>query len=142
MMICDAQVHAPAVPGRPERADPPASWAGSIGRSALALEMEKAGVSRAVLVPVDGRIDECVAWSKEEPQKYAVMAPLQLATLPPDGISGAVSDLRQKGCLGVRVTTFAPEDISAFDRGDMEPVWQAAEEQQVPVMVLPATRLS
>jgi predicted TIM-barrel fold metal-dependent hydrolase len=104
--------------------------------------MENAGVSRAVLVPVDGRIDECLAWSKEEPEKYGVVAPLRNATLPPERIGATISDLRAKGCFGVRVSTFLPEDVTAFDRGEMESIWRAAEDQAVPIMVLPATRLS
>ena len=141
MLICDAQVHAPAVPGRPERANPPETWAGSIGRSALALEMEKVGVSRAVLVPVDGRVEECLAWAKEEPEKYAVVPPLETAMLSTSAVKASIKELRDKGCLGIRVSVFRPDDIVAFERGEMESVWQAAEEQQVPVMCLPAAQL-
>ena len=145
-MICDAQVHAPAVPGRPARADPPVHWAGSIGRSDLAAEMANAGgVDRAVLVPVDGRIDECLSWVEEEPEKYAVVAPIAVAAgvISDGGGAGeTVASLRAKGCRGIRLGCFLPEQESAcFDRGDMDDVIGAAEEQGVPIMFLPCARL-
>jgi len=120
-MICDAQVHAPAVPGRPERADPPVSWAGSIGLESLSAEMSAAGVGRAVLAPVDGRIDGCLSWARNEPHKYAGVAalPPETSSLPLDQVRATISDLIDRGCRGVRASCFLAEDIGQFDRDKM-----------------------
>jgi len=142
-MICDAQVHTPAVAERPERADPPNSWAGSIGKESLSSEMAAAGVDRAVLVPVDGRVDECLEWSRQEPGQYTVVAPLPPDTCLQsfDQVLTDISLLMERGCRGVRISCFTEEDIERFDRGDMDVVFRAAEALEVPFMILAASRL-
>ncbi len=99
-VVCDAQLHVPAVDGMPERASPPEHFVGSLGRPALEGAMRAAGVDRAVLVPIrPERVGECAAWAAEEPDRYRVVAPLgvDVMTAPYTKVRSSIYQMQQLG---------------------------------------------
>lgn len=133
-LICDAQVHAPARPGFPERpteSTPPGTC--SIGRETLSREMAEAGVSRAVLVPYPGgHNEECVQWALEEPSKYTVMGTYVLSEA---ANKRDVATWKIPGMSGMRVSFFTDASRTLLLEDKIDWLWQAAEEADLPLTV-------
>jgi L-fuconolactonase len=140
-VVCDAQVHVPAVEAMPERANPPEHFVGSLGRSALEREMRAAAVDRAVLVPIrPDRFEECTAWASEEPDRYAVVAPLgvDVMTAPYTNVLRHIVQLQRLGATALRVGFFSAESLAVLKSAQMDDCWRAIAAVGLPVMVLPA----
>lgn len=132
LFLCDAQIHAPRLPGVPERPDGRTTEC-SFSRETLDREMRAAGVSRCVIVPFPGgHNEECARWAREEPDRYAVMGVFPLSATPrPDLVAG----WRAAGMLGMRVSFFLDANRALFLDGHVNWLWGAAEAAGLPVTV-------
>jgi L-fuconolactonase len=145
--VVDAQVHV-WLPESPERPWPPggAERAASMHRtepisgSSLRAEMAAAGVDRAVLVPpfFEGyRNDYAVACAEESPEAFRVMARVDLRTSDPRPARELLAD---PVVAGIRLV-FLPADAGRVDDPAAEWLWDLAEQDQVPVMLLASGQL-
>jgi L-fuconolactonase len=142
MDINDAQAHVwPATrPDRPMDAD---------GREhnpytyeQLLADMDRAGVTRAILVPpsIDrDRNDYVIEAVRKHPDRFAIMGRVSLKT-------GAGKDLlkswrEQPGMLGVRLTFHRDADRPWLTDGTADWFWPQAERHDIPVMVHAPERL-
>ncbi len=140
MLIVDGQVHtwAASTPERP--------WPGQgephrevpFGTDDLLREMDAAGVSRAVLVPPGwegARNDLALAAAQAHPDRYAVMGriPHQLLSKSQGKLVGW---RRQPGMLGIRLAFNTPNAAKIFSSGKLDWLWQEAEAEGVPLMIL------
>jgi L-fuconolactonase len=141
IVIVDAQVHGPQIPGLPER---PATGvrAGFMGRRTLSREMQIAGVARAVLVPgYEHGVEECIQWAVDEPDKYAVMPTLELEADRAVTL-GSIPTWKQPGVLGMRLSFWGRTPRvdatrrNLLQRAEMDWLWEANEAAGIPVMVL------
>ncbi|MEK7215276.1 MAG: amidohydrolase family protein, partial [Chloroflexota bacterium] len=132
LFICDAQIHAPRIPGIPERPTGTTTIC-SFSRETLDREVRAARVSRVVIVPFPGGYnEECVRWAVEEPDRYAVMGVFLLdGTVRKDLVAG----WKVPGMLGMRVSFWTAEHKAMFLEGRLNWLWKAAEEFGVPVTV-------
>ncbi len=143
MIINDAQAHVwPATrPDRPMDSD---------GREhnpytyeQLLADMDRAGVTRAILVPpsIDrDRNDYVIEAARKHPTRFAIMGRVPIKT-------GAGKDLlrgwrEQPGMLGVRVTFHRDADRPWLSDGTADWFWPEAERHGIPVMVHAPERLS
>ena len=145
--VVDAQVHV-WLPEGPDRPWPPggAERARTMHRQlpisgpALLAEMREAGVDRSVLVPpfFEGyRNDYAVACATEAPEAFRVMARVDLRT----GDPGPVRELlRDPVVAGVRLV-FLPADAGRVDDPAAQWLWDFAESEDVPVMLLASGQL-
>lgn len=136
MLIADAQVHiwAPDSPERPwlrkpHRAEP-------FSAEDLLKEMDAAGVSRAVLATpgFDGtRNDLVLAASRAHPDRFCCVGTVDVHDA--DARAFIVRWRDQPGMKGLRVNC-SRELSTAFERGELDWVWAAAEAAGLPVMTL------
>jgi len=139
-LVIDSQVHV----WLPERADRPWPHGGReratsmhrltpISGDQLLVELNEAGVDRAVLVPpfFEGhRNDYALACARDAPEAYRVMARVDLAV--PD--ETALGDLLTDPLVpGVRLL-FLPADGGAVEDGAGDWLWPLAERRAFPVM--------
>jgi predicted TIM-barrel fold metal-dependent hydrolase len=139
MLIVDSQVHiwAASTPVRPwpqgthkaQRAEP-------FGKDELLREMDKAGVSRAVLCPPawEGhRNDLVLAAAQAHPDRFGVMGSIKI---DPASKSLLPDWRRQKGMLGLRLSFKMTDD----DTQDW--LWDSAQAADVPIMLMAAGKLA
>jgi L-fuconolactonase len=132
-LICDSQVHAPNTP-----------HAGPIdGMEAgpLIREMETAGVSRCVIVPMvppgsDASASNGAAleMAQGDLERFAVMAPFDLTR--PESVTLLATWRSQPGMLGVRLAFLRDPNLSLLVEDRLGSFWAAAEEARVPIMLL------
>jgi predicted TIM-barrel fold metal-dependent hydrolase len=140
MHILDSQVHvwgddSPSRPWPPGRAAQ-AHRVPAIGAEEMIAAMDRAGVSRAVIVPPSwegDRNDVALAAAAKYPDRFLVMGRLPIET---NAEAHRLSTWRdQPGMLGVRVTLHRSPWLEAFDSGAVEWFWGEAERSALPVMV-------
>jgi predicted TIM-barrel fold metal-dependent hydrolase len=140
MLIVDSQVHTWAA-DTPER---PWSGGGEPHRTVpltnqdLLREMDVAGVDRAVLVPPGwegSRNDLALAAARAHPDRFAVMGRIAHDRLSRS--QGALVGWRkQPGMLGLRLAFNTPKAAAIFGSGKLDWLWNEAEAQGVPLMIL------
>ncbi len=139
MEIVDAQIHL----WKADSADRP--WpvdraAGAHGESMSAQEMlgmmDRAGVSRAIIVPPSwegDRNDYALDAVSRFPGKFAIMG--RLAIEDPAGQDQLASWKRQPGMLGMRFTFHSAHHKHWLRDGMADWLWPLAEKYQIPLMV-------
>ena len=133
LLIVDSQVHAPNTPhaGPIDGMEP----------EHLLAEMDRAGVSRCVIIPMVPPGDDAsrsnpaaLAVAAANMDRLAVMAPFDL-TRPANG--SLLQDWRATpGMLGVRLAFLRDPNLTLLTEGRLGWFWSAAEEAGVPVMLL------
>lgn len=139
MLIVDGQVHIwdADSPERPwpsearglEHRDVP------LGAAELLSEMDRAGVTRAVLVPPSwegDRNDLALRAAADHPGRFGVMGRLDIREADPHKVQEWCS---QPGMLGIRLTFHRPPHSGWLTDGTADWFWPAAEAARVPVMV-------
>lgn len=141
MLITDAQVHL----HEPERLDrpwpkPPRTAAnpaeGYTGKQFL-IEMDAAGVDRAVIVPpffTGENPAYALELHEKYPQRFAVMG--RFDTDAPGGEERLAHWLEQPGMLGIRVSYLAMPRREQIDDGSLEWFYSACERYGIPLMML------
>jgi L-fuconolactonase len=139
MLIIDGQVHIWGAdsPERPWPSDARglAHREAPLGAAELLDEMDRAGVTRAVLVPPSwegDRNDLALRAAADHPERFAVMGRLDMREASPERVQGW---LTQPGMLGVRLTFHRPPHRDWLTDGTADWFWPAAEAGRVPVMV-------
>lgn len=106
-----------------------------LGAAELLGEMDRAGVTRAVLVPPSwegDRNDVALRAASEHPERFGVMGRLDIREPDPARTRGWLS---QPGMLGIRLTFHRPPHRRWLTDGTADWFWPAAEAARVPVMV-------
>ncbi len=141
MLIVDSQLHIwaaesadrPWPPGRSGDAQKPYP----VLKETLLLQMDLAGVDRAVLVPPSwegDRNDVALEAAQSHPDRFAVMGRINLSD--PTSRELVAGWREQPGMLGVRLT-FQNEHYRHFlTAGTADWLWPAAEEAGIPLMLL------
>jgi L-fuconolactonase len=140
-MIVDSQVHIWAA-NTPERPWPPGRHQPHrpqpFSKDDLLREMNSAGVSRAVIVPPawEGEYNDlALEAARLHPDRFAVMGRIDPAL--PDVRERLASWRGQPGMLGLRFSFVRQrENAEALADGRMDPIWAAAEEAGLPVMLM------
>jgi L-fuconolactonase len=137
MKIIDAQVHiwGANTPERPWPKRHPPHRSQPFSAEDLIVEMDAAGVDGAVLVPPswEGEYNDLIAAAVARyPQRFAAMAVAPPADAP---------DLFARwpfpaGVRGMRCPVHRPGLVEALSDGRMDRLWAAAEEHDIPLMVL------
>jgi len=142
MQIVDSQVHLWGADS-PQRPWPP----GQTGRAhrdkplltdELLVEMDRAGVHRAVLVPPSwegDRNDICLEAAGTHPDRFAVMG--RLALEAPASRALIQGWKQQPGMLGLRFTFHTSRSRAWLGDGTADWLWPAAEANGLPLMILP-----
>lgn len=144
MIITDAQVHIweedspehPWGPGGRERARQ--HGLGPLRSDQVLRLMDGAGVQRAVLVPPTfsgARNDVCLEAARACPSRLAVMG--YVAADRPDVADVLAGWRSQPGMLGIRLTLSRGASQGWIADGTLDPFWKAAEENGIPLYVLP-----
>ncbi len=140
MHILDSQVHvwgddSPARPWPAGRAAQ-AHRVPAVGADEMIAAMDRAGVSRAVIVPPSwegDRNDLALSAAAKYPDRFVVMGRFPLEAR---GDAHRLREWRrQPGMLGVRVTLHRAPWADAFDSGATDWFWAEAERASLPVMV-------
>lgn len=140
MHILDSQVHvwgddSPTRPWPPGRAAQ-AHRVPAVGADEMIAAMDRAGVSRAVIVPPSwegDRNDLALSAAAKYSDRFAVMGRFPLEAR---GEAHRLREWRrQPGMLGVRVTLHRAPWLDAFDSGAADWLWAEAERASLPVMV-------
>jgi len=142
VVIVDSQVHVWEL-SRPDRPWPAGRfvppWASApFSKDQLLVEMDKAGVDRAILVPpaFEGDRNELsLAAAQAHPERFAVMGRLPLDNPKTKDLLPVWK--QNKGALGLRFTFFIPQQRKWLEDGTADWLWGAAEKHGVPLMVLP-----
>ena len=141
MDIVDSQVHIwgadtadrPWPPGRAAEAQKPYP----VGREALLLQMDLAGVRRMVLVPPSWegeRNDLALDAARAHPDRFGVMG--RLAIQRPESRALVADWKAQPGMLGMRFTFHNEHYRHFLTDGTADWLWPAAEKAGIPLMVL------
>jgi L-fuconolactonase len=125
--IIDAQVHGPALP-------PGESRVPGYSRGDLLAEMSAAQVDKVVLVPFIGHTEACIDYARKDPDRFVVMGVFALAD-GPDGYETFRGWLRAGHVLGLRLSFYAEETRALLEAGRLGWVWEAAQQDQIPVML-------
>lgn len=133
MLIADAQVHLweKDPPGRPLR-----HGARPFRLDDLLVEMQVAGVHRAIIVPPfwEGTNNTtAVEAARLYPDRFRVMGRFEFGVEPDQ--RGMQNCLRQHGMLGFRLTYHTPELICELGSGNLDWFWGAAEAAGIPLMI-------
>jgi predicted TIM-barrel fold metal-dependent hydrolase len=139
MQIVDGQVHIWGADS-PERPWPSGARGLEhrevpLGSAELLGEMDRAGVTRAVLVPPSwegDRNDLALQAAADHPDRFAVMGRLDIREADPARVQGWRN---QPGMLGIRLTFHRPPHRGWLTDGTADWFWPAAEAARVPVMV-------
>lgn len=139
MFIADAQVHiwGPDTPERPWRKGQKIHREGLFGAAELRREMDAAGVSRAVLVPPyweAERHDVVMEAARAQPDRFAAMG--RLDTESPGGRGVFVNWCRQSGMKGLCCSFNRPDQIAMLAAGNVDWLWEEAEQAGLPIIVL------
>ena len=141
MQIVDSQLHLwgansldrPWPAGRERDAQRPYA----VPKEALLLEMDLAGVSRAVLVPPSwegDRNDLALEAARSHPERFAVMGRFSLQQRP--DAETVAKWKQQQGMLGMRFTFHHEHYRRALTDGSSEWLWAAAQQHSIPLMML------
>jgi len=141
MDIVDSQVHIwgadtpdrPWPPGRAAEAQKPYP----VGKEALLLQMDLAGVRRMVLVPPSWegeRNDLALDAARAYPDRFAVMGRLPIQK--PESRALVADWKRQPGMLGMRFTFHNEHYRHFLTDGTADWLWPAAEKAGIPLMIL------
>ena len=136
--IVDSQVHiwAASTPERPWPARHQPHRPEPITAESLWLEMQEAGVSRAILVPPSWegeRNDVVLAAAQAYPERYAVMG--RLDPLDPRSPERIRTWRDTPGQLGLRFTFHRPSFEHLLTEGHLNWLWPLAEKHGVPIMM-------
>jgi predicted TIM-barrel fold metal-dependent hydrolase len=140
MRIVDSQVHtwAESTPERPWSGGGEPHRAVAFSNDDLLREMDAAGVDRAVLVPPGwegSRNDLALAAARAHPDRFAVMGRIAHDRLSKS--QGALVGWRDPpGMLGLRLAFNTPKAPAILSSGKLDWLWQEAEVQGVPLMIL------
>ena len=132
LFICDAQVHSPHV-------DDPAGHVNGIDPDALVVEMDAAGVDRAVIVPlatkqVEANNDPSLEVVRGYPERFRVMGLVDVGDQPKT--TERLGEWRDDpDVLGVRVSCVREPFRSMLVDEELDWLWQAASENAIPVML-------
>jgi L-fuconolactonase len=138
-LICDSQIHAPFVPGR--------SGVNGIDEASLLEEMRRAGVDRAILVPISNPAvaDEnaaTIGLSTRHPDTFRVMGLVPFVEGHPPAKSTLSSLRDEPGVLGIRVSCYRDPLRSLLSSDRLDRLWEDAESLGLPVMILASGQLS
>ena len=132
MLIVDGQVHIW------QDGKPPANHRQTpFGADDLLLEMDQAGVHRAILVPPlwdPGKNTYSVQSAHRHPDRLAVMGLVDLAK--PQSASELRAWVEQNRLLGIRISFNNPTLRARIASGESDWLWGAAEEAGIPIMLL------
>ncbi len=139
MLIVDAQVHiwGADTPERPWPARHAPHRPVPFSKDELLVEMDAAGVDRAVLVPPSWegeRNDLALEAARRHPSRFAVMG--RLDTEAPDARDRLATWRGQPGMLGLRFTFSRPQLSRPLVEGRVDWVWEEAEKAGLPIMVM------
>jgi L-fuconolactonase len=146
MVIVDSQVHIwaadtpsrPWPPGKADRAHRPVP----LSREEVLGEMDAAGVARAILGPPSwegDRNDLSLEAARLNPDRFGVMGRL---TLTDPASEQQLRNFRdQPGMLGFRFTFHREDQKPWLTNGAADWLWPAAEQAQVPLMIMPTGSL-
>jgi predicted TIM-barrel fold metal-dependent hydrolase len=132
LFICDAQVHAPRV------ADP--AWqVNGIDVEPLLDEMDTAGVDRAIIVPLSTQREAAhnvpaLELAHRHPERFSVMG-LVDPTQARRTRDQLVRWRDTPGLLGIRLNCFREPLRSRLARRELDWLWKAAGEYQIPIML-------
>jgi len=141
MTVTDAQIHVWEV-DRPDRPWPqpprnePQREGGFTAAEAL-VEMDAAGVDRAVIVPptwVGEGNETALEAAAAYPDRFAVMG--RFDPDAPGAGERLATWLEQPGMLGIRMTFMAVPRPEQLDDGSLDWFWAACEEHGIPLMML------
>jgi predicted TIM-barrel fold metal-dependent hydrolase len=137
-MIVDAQVHVwPAETAeRPWLRPGDAHLPKPFGYDDLRIEMARAGVDRAILIPPGwegDRIDFVLAAAAHHPDRFAAMG--RIPVQDPRSIALLPDWKRQAGMLGIRLSFQKQHNHDWLHDGTADWFWPAAEQFGIPVMV-------
>jgi L-fuconolactonase len=137
-MIVDAQIHvwAPETPQRPWLRAGDAHLPRPFGYEDLRVEMARAGVDRAVLIPPaweGDRVDFVLEAAAQYPDRFAAMG--RIAVQDPRGAALLPDWKRQPGMLGIRLSFQKEHNRHWMRDGTADWFWPAAEQCGIPVMV-------
>jgi len=133
LLIVDSQVHAPNTPH--------AGPIDGMESANLLAEMDRAGVSRCVIIPMVPPGDDAsrsnpaaLAMARANVDRFAVMAPFDLTRTANVGL---LSSWRATpGMLGIRLAFLRDPNLALLTERRLEWFWSAAEEEGVPIMLL------
>jgi L-fuconolactonase len=137
-MIVDAQIHvwAPETPQRPWLRAGDAHLPRPFGYEDLRVEMARAGVDRAVLIPPaweGDRVDFVLEAAAQYPDRFAAMG--RFAVQDPQSAALLPDWKRQPGMLGIRLSFQKEHNRHWMRDGTADWFWPAAEQCGIPVMV-------
>jgi L-fuconolactonase len=137
-MIVDAQVHvwAPQCPQRPWTRPDEAHLSKPFGYEDLRIEMARAGIDRAILIPPGwegDRIDFVLEAAARHPDRFAAMG--RMAVEQPASAALLPGWKEQRGMLGIRLSFQKPHNSSWLNDGTADWFWPEAERHGIPVMV-------
>ena len=137
-MIVDAQVHvwAPETPERRWLRSGDAHLPTPFGYEDLRVEMARAGIDRAILIPPGwegDRIDFVLEGASHHPDRFAAMG--RIPVEKPESIALLPGWKRQTGMLGIRLSFQKAHNSAWLDDGTADWLWPAAEQHGIPVMV-------
>jgi len=137
-MIVDAQIHvwAPETPQRPWLRAGDAHLPRPFGYEDLRVEMARAGVDRAVLIPPaweGDRVDFVLEAAAQYPDRFAAMG--RIAVQDPRSAALLPDWKRQPGMLGIRLSFQKEHNRHWMRDGTADWFWPAAEQCGIPVMV-------
>ena len=133
LFICDAQVHAP---NRPLDAAAGVD-VGGIDRIDLEREMDMAGVSRTIIVPLGAdQTERAMDYVRENPNRFAMMPVFPLTEEPNPKAVDLIGDLkRATEVVGMRVSFFREASRRLLVESDLDWLWDAAAQVGMPVMI-------
>ncbi|MFZ2503104.1 MAG: amidohydrolase family protein [Nocardioides sp.] len=135
MEIIDAQIHLWNGPDAP-----PHHWRAPFTIERAVAKMDEAGVDRSVNCPAiwdDAANDYAIEAVRRHPDRFATMGWFPLTGGPePDKVT---EWMEKPGMLGLRFMLYAPEAGPLLSSDALDWLWQAADEQELPValMVMP-----
>lgn len=140
MQLIDSQLHVwgansaqrPWPPGRDKDAQRPYP----VSAESLLLQMDLAGVARAVLVPPSwegDRNDLALDAAQRYPDRFAVMGRFPLQDAPAE--APVAKWKSQQGMLGMRFTFHNEHYLHFLVNGTADWLWAAAEHHAIPVMI-------
>jgi len=145
MLIADAQVHiwGPNTPERPwKEGTVKPHRAVPLGAEELLAEMDRVGVSRAILVPPaweDDRNDFCLEAAQRYPNRFGVMGRLNLAA--PEARGRIAGWREQPGMFGLRCSFNREHLIALLTEGKVDWLFEEAEKASLPLMLMVNHRL-
>jgi len=113
----------------------PRSWGKRYETEDFVSLMRGAEVDRAILIPPSWERDPnsyCLAAARRHPERFTLFGRVSLFS--PD-VRLQVAHLSDVGAGGVRTVFMSDEDARRLGEDEAEPLWSAAEELQLPVMI-------